>query len=252
MYNSVLCAVLFAALLLYRLLVRRSSPIHELRIAPADQQHWLWGHEYAAWSQETNVKHSPHSRWAALLGPVYRIKAPLFSPDVVRRSLSFLCCKALRLHAGAVSSRTDRVALEDDMIPLGKTVTTANGEVITSSPIKAGQVIPISVLNTDPEVCGPDTVAHSWGVLPTDQLPRGPYANVASFLDGPRNCLGWRLAILDFKVMLAILIRDFALEGTAGAKVEQFRSTTTKAFVGEEAMMPLRVRYLGGRSVGQV
>ncbi|KAF9022379.1 cytochrome P450 [Hymenopellis radicata] len=507
MYSAILCAVLSAALLLYRLFLRWSSPIHRLRSAPAFQRHWLWGHEYAIWSQESNVKHSQHSKWAASLGPVYRIKAPLFSPDVLvtsdnvsaqhilqhcyryvkspefrptaekwlgkgvvwaegeehkqqRRVVApaftlasvkrmtddviacaeslnarlfkhlasqggessstnispfvssctldiigrvafghdfgggqsedakniseswhndvllahtmtgfcapLLICKfpwiqklpiaalqnegvakqvamrigsqmlrdnaiettketerlsgrvllenistflmvghettacttnfalyelaghpdvqsklrqeihelgsdlnydgisnlpyldavtreSLRLHAA--SPRTDRVALEDDLIPFGKTVTTANGEVITSLPIKAGQVIqiPTSVLNTDPEVWGPDS--HSFfperwlipdGVPPTDQLPRGPYANVASFLDGPRNCLGWRLAILEFKVMLTILIRDFAFERT-GAKIEEFRAATTQAFVGDETMMPLRVCYLGGQ-----
>ncbi|KAF9019108.1 cytochrome P450 [Hymenopellis radicata] len=528
MYSFIFCAVLFAALLLYRLFVRRSSPIHELRIAPAHQQHWLWGHEYAAWSQETNVQHSPHSRWAALLGPVYRIKAPLFSPDVLvtsdnvsaqyifqhcyryvkapefrlnperwlgkgivcaegeehkhqRKVLApaltlasvkrmtddvILCAEnltarllkhvlsqgedactnispfvssctldiigrvafghdfrggqsedaksiseswhddvllahtmmtgfcaplliskfpwiqklpiaalrnegvakrvairigsqmlrdnatsagvktaaegkdiltillrnqkttkeserlpeqvlleniatfimvghettactinfalyelaghpdvqsklrqkihelgsdlnydgisslpyldavtseTLRLHAAA--SRTDRVALKDDVIPFGNPVTTANGEIITSLPIKAGQVIqiPISVLNTDPQVWGPDSHSFSperWltpgGLPPAARLPRGPYTTVASFADGHRNCLGWRLAILEFKAMLTILIRDFAWART-GAKLEEFRSTTTQAFVGEEPMMPLRVRSLGGQ-----
>ncbi|KAF9019110.1 cytochrome P450 [Hymenopellis radicata] len=524
MYSAILCAVLSAALLLYRLFLRWSSPIHRLRSAAL-----ALGHEYAIWSQESNVKHSQHSKWAASLGPVYRIKAPLFSPDVLvtsdnvsaqhilqhcyryvkspefrptaekwlgkgvvwaegeehkqqRRVLApaftlgsvkkmtddVIACaeslnarlfkhiasqggessstnispfissctldiigrvafghdfsggqsedanniseswhndvllahtmtgfcaplfiskfpwiqklpiaalqnegvakqvamrigsqmlrdnamgvgatmatgegkdiltillnnsrttneserlsgqvllenistflmvghettacttnfalyelaghpdvqsklrqeihelgsdlnydgisnlpyldavtrESLRLHAA--SPRTDRVALEDDVIPFGKTVTTANGEVITSLPIKAGQVIqiPTSVLNTDPEVWGTDS--HSFfperwlipdGVPPTDQLPRGPYANVASFLDGPRNCLGWRLAILEFKVMLTILIRDFAFERT-GAKIEEFRAATTQAFVGDETMMPLRVCYLGGQ-----
>ncbi|KAK0189637.1 cytochrome P450 [Armillaria mellea] len=151
----------------------------------------------------------------------------------------------LRLHAP--SPRTDRVALEDDVIPFSRPIVTANGHAITSLPIKAGQIIqiPTSVLNTDPEVWGPD--AHVFKpsrwlgeAMLSDQLPRGPMSGLASFLDGPRNCLGWRLAVLEFKVILALLIRDFSFERT-GAKVEEFRAATTQAFVGDEVMMPLRV-----------
>ncbi len=64
-------------------IVRASMILIQRTFQPAHQKHWLWGHEYALWLQETNVKQSQHSRWAALLGPVYRIKAPLFNPDVV-------------------------------------------------------------------------------------------------------------------------------------------------------------------------
>ncbi|KAK0200879.1 cytochrome P450 [Desarmillaria ectypa] len=163
-------------------------------------------------------------------------------------NLSFLDAvirEGLRLHAP--SARTDRVALEDDVIPLSRSIVTANGYTITSLPIKAGQIIqiPTSVLNTDPEVWGPD--AHVFKpsrwlkmAIPIDQLPRGPMSGIASFLDGPRNCLGWRLAVLEFKVILALLIRDFSFERT-DAKVEEFRAATTQAFVGDEVMMPLRV-----------
>ncbi|PBK71918.1 cytochrome P450 [Armillaria solidipes] len=163
-------------------------------------------------------------------------------------NLSFLDAvirEGLRLHAP--SPRTDRVALEDDVIPFSRPIVAANGHAITSLPIKAGQIIqiPTSVLNTDPEVWGPD--AHVFKpsrwleeAMPSDQLPRGPVSGLASFLDGPRNCLGWRLAVLEFKVILALLIRDFSFERT-GAKVEEFRAATTQAFVGDEVMMPLRV-----------
>ncbi|KAK0480510.1 cytochrome P450 [Armillaria luteobubalina] len=162
-------------------------------------------------------------------------------------NLSFLDAvirEGLRLHAP--SPRTDRVALEDDVVPFSRPIVAANGHAITSLPIKAGQIIqiPTSVLNTDPEVWGPD--AHVFKpsrwleAMPNDQLPRGPVGGLASFLDGPRNCLGWRLAVLEFKVILALLIRDFSFERT-GAKVEEFRAATTQAFVGDEVMMPLRV-----------
>lgn len=44
----------------------------------------------------------------------------------------------LRLHPA--SPRTDRIALEDDVIPLSNPIQTTDGKTITSIPIKAGQV----------------------------------------------------------------------------------------------------------------
>ncbi|KAK0447920.1 cytochrome P450 [Desarmillaria tabescens] len=465
--NLSLAFLISVAVIAYHCVERRNRAVSKLQCAPLEQAHWLWGHEYAIWSSEANVKHSQHSRWATILGPLYRIKAPLFGNDVVVTSdntaaqhilqhcyryvkapefrptaerwlgkgvvwaegdehkhqrrllapaftlaavkgmtddviacvertairlskhlasqggdavvnlspfissctldiigriafghdfgvgisedaqniakswhhdvllahtfagffapillvkfpwiqklpiaalktdgkssgkdilsilldnqkhnrkeserlsdetlmvghettscsiifslyelagqpdvqeklrreihglgsdlnydsisnLSFLDAvirEGLRLHAP--SARTDRVALEDDVIPLSRSIVTAKGQTITSLPIKAGQIIqiPTSVLNTDPEV---------WA------SSRDLMSGIASFLDGPRNCLGWRLAVLEFKVILALLIRDFSFERT-GAKVEEFRAATTQAFVGDEVMMPLRV-----------
>ncbi len=60
--------------------------------------------------------------------------------------------------------------------------------------------IPNAVQNTDPFVWGKDAEEFKperWllpgGVPSADQLPYGPYGNIASFLDGPRSCIGWRL-----------------------------------------------------------
>ncbi|KAF9011655.1 hypothetical protein BDZ89DRAFT_1143089 [Hymenopellis radicata] len=60
--------------------------------------------------------------------------------------------EGLRVHPAAAS--TDRVALADDIIPLAKPLTT----VLTSIPVKAGQVfhIPIGAQNLDPSVWGSD------------------------------------------------------------------------------------------------
>ncbi|KAF8986952.1 hypothetical protein BDZ89DRAFT_886857, partial [Hymenopellis radicata] len=103
----------------------------------------------------------------------------------------------LRVHPAAAS--TDRVALSDDIIPLAKPLTTADGTVLSSIPIKAGQVfhIPMGAQNLDPSVWGSDAAEfrpERWiepgGVPAFDQLPYGPYAGVSSFLDGQRTCIG--------------------------------------------------------------
>lgn len=106
----------------------------------------------------------------------------------------------MRVHPAA--PRTDRIALEDDVIPLSQPLTTVDGKTVSSIAIKAGQVfhIPSAVQNTDPLVWGKDAEEFKperWllpgGVPSKDQLPYGPYGNIASFLDGPRSCIGWRL-----------------------------------------------------------
>jgi cytochrome P450 len=75
-----------------------------------------------------------------------------------------------------------------------------------------------------------------------DELPRGPYGNLASFIDGPRQCIGWRLAILEVKVIVAHLIRDMVFE-TTGSVTEKYISGTIQAFTeGKAANLPLKIR----------
>ncbi|KIY51555.1 cytochrome P450 [Fistulina hepatica ATCC 64428] len=151
--------------------------------------------------------------------------------------------EGLRLHPA--SPRTDRIATEDDVLPQSKPIVTRLGESISSIHIKKGQIvqIPSSVLNTNPEVWGPD--AHDFkperwiapGALPpADQLPQGPYANLATFIDGPR------VAVMEFKMIIAYLVHDIIFEAT-GAEVEEYISGTLQAFCdGKGANMPMKVR----------
>ncbi len=78
-------------------------------------------------------------------------------------------------------------------------------------------------MNTDPEVWGPDSHSFSperWLTPegpPTGRLPHGPYTTLASFLDGPRRCLGWRLGELQvFCVVLWLMINSYSrIQGDA-------------------------------------
>lgn len=157
--------------------------------------------------------------------------------------------EGLRLHPA--SPRTDRIALQNDVIPLSTPIQTPGGRTITEIPVKAGQVvqIPLSVLNCNPAIWGadaykfkPERFITPGGTPDAENLPRGPYSNLATFIDGPRTCIGWRLAIMEFKVILAILIREFVFE-EAGAKIEEYISGTLQAFCdGKGANMPLKIR----------
>ncbi|KAK0231468.1 cytochrome P450 [Armillaria fumosa] len=175
-----------------------------------------------------------------------------FSYDHIQ-SLSYLdvvCREGLRLHPAG--PRTDRIALEDDVLPLSQPLTTVDGDIVSSIAIKAGQVfqIPSVVQNTDPNVWGEDAAEfkperwlRSDGVPSADQLPSGPYGNVASFLDGPRSCIGWRLALLEFKIIICLVIRHFELTSTPHY-VQSFFTGNLQSFVDGDAQMPIHVKLL--------
>ncbi|EIM87146.1 cytochrome P450 [Stereum hirsutum FP-91666 SS1] len=158
--------------------------------------------------------------------------------------------EGLRLHPAA--PRTDRVALENDIIPLSTPIHTSDGRIITSVPIKAGQIfqIPFTALNINPAVWGPDGPSfrpERWievgGVKPANELPHG-WGNITTFCDGPRNCIGYRLAIAELKMILATLIRSFELSDT-GVKVITKISPTLQPFVdGKGGYLPLRVKLV--------
>ncbi|KAK0455795.1 cytochrome P450 [Desarmillaria tabescens] len=167
--------------------------------------------------------------------------------------LDVVCREGLRLHPAG--PRTDRIALEDDVLPLSQPLTTTDGNVVSSIAIKAGQVfqIPSVVQNTDPNVWGEDAAEFKperWlrpdGVPSTAQLPSGPYGNVASFLDGPRSCIGWRLALLEFKIIICLMIRHFELTSTPH-HVQSFFIGNLQSFVEGDAQMPIHVKLLAVR-----
>ncbi|KAK0191590.1 cytochrome P450 [Armillaria mellea] len=175
-----------------------------------------------------------------------------FSYDHIQ-SLSYLdvvCREGLRLHPAG--PRTDRIALEDDVLPLSQPLTTVDGDIVSSIAIKAGQVfqIPSVVQNVDPNVWGEDAAEFKperWlrpdGVPSAAQLPSGPYGNVASFLDGPRSCIGWRLALLEFKIIICLVIRHFELTSTPH-RVQSFFTGNLQSFVDGDAQMPIHVKLL--------
>ncbi|KAH8830250.1 cytochrome P450 [Flagelloscypha sp. PMI_526] len=91
----------------------------------------------------------------------------------------------------------ENLPLLDAITREGRPLTLANGQVVRSIPVKAGQtfVVPYQVINTDPTVWGPDADQfrpERWmidGALPSqDELPFGPFSYVSNFADGPRVC----------------------------------------------------------------
>ncbi|KAF9026864.1 cytochrome P450 [Hymenopellis radicata] len=144
---------------------------------------------------------------------------------------------------------TERVVTRDDVIPLQTPIKMLDGKLAQSFHVKAGQrfVIPFTVLNVNPATWGPDAAEFNperWlvpGGLPSAGLPHGPFANVTTFADGPRNCIGWRLAVMELKIILSVLIKSFEFKDT-GAVVEKRFAPALNPFVdGKAGQLPLHV-----------
>ncbi|KAJ7851523.1 cytochrome P450 [Mycena olivaceomarginata] len=149
-----------------------------------------------------------------------------------------------------ITRETHRVAMHDDVIPFKNPVTLRNGDTVTALPVKAGDgFIPFLILNTDPDVWGPDAdqfIPERWlaaggKASATEGLPRGPWGNVSNFADGPCHCIGWRLVVKETKLIVGALVKNFELRDT-GAKVEKYVSPTVQPFVnGKAAYLPLEL-----------
>ncbi|KAF9071344.1 cytochrome P450 [Rhodocollybia butyracea] len=162
--------------------------------------------------------------------------------------LNAIVKEGLRMYP--IGPPTERVALQDDIIPLNQAILARSGEMISSFAVRAGQVlrIPWAVLNSSKQVWGNNAsefIPERWiepGGLPTfDKLPHGPWGDVSSFSDGPRSCIGFRLAVLELKIIIAVLIRSFEFECT-GAKIVQRLSPSLQPVAdGKVAVMPLKI-----------
>jgi len=111
---------------------------------------------------------------------------------------------------------TERMALQDTVIPLSQSITTATGEIISQIPVRNGQIVLVRVASYQ-------RLESRWGEDAHEFRPSrwlegtvskgeavGPYANLLTFLGGPHTCLGWRFAILEMQVVICELVGKFS------------------------------------------
>src|SRR5260221_2659894 len=147
--------------------------------------------------------------------------------------------------AGAYS---ERMAVEDDVIPLRTAVQASDGTLLNSITIRKGQVcigkstenaitelydlkmiyIPRLSINTRPGAWGPDGQAFipsRWLEEDSDngkasftlpQVSVSGWNNLDSFSEGAHMCLGYRLAVFEFKVIIAAIVKAFVFEEVPG------------------------------------
>ncbi|KAF8207168.1 cytochrome P450 [Mycena galopus ATCC 62051] len=152
---------------------------------------------------------------------------------------------------------TTRMAMQDDVLPLGKPYVDKTGRIHDSLPIREGQMIhiPILAVNTDEEIWGEDSKEFKperWENVPkaTDQIP-GMWANLLTFFAGPHNCIGFRFSLVEQKALLFTLIRAFVFEnavpkGGIGRSSTALQRPIVLADRNKNGQMPLIVkRYRG-------
>ncbi|KAJ7695885.1 cytochrome P450 [Mycena olivaceomarginata] len=124
--------------------------------------------------------------------------------------------ETMRVHAPLVF--TQRMAVEDDILPLSKPYMDKDGISHDSLTIPKGQIIhiPILAINTDREIWGQDATEFKperWEKIPqsVSDIP-GVWANLFTFFAGPHNCIGFRFSLVEMKALLFTLIRAFEFE----------------------------------------
>ncbi|KAJ7224933.1 cytochrome P450 [Mycena haematopus] len=124
--------------------------------------------------------------------------------------------EVMRVHSPVVF--TNRMAMRDDVIPLGTPYTDTRGVQHDSIVVSKGQVIyvPVAALNRDTHIWGADAAEfkpNRWDAIPdaANAIP-GVWSHLFSFLGGPHNCIGWRFSLAEMKSLLYTLIRTFEFE----------------------------------------
>ncbi|KAF9237033.1 cytochrome P450 [Melanogaster broomeanus] len=153
-----------------------------------------------------------------------------------------------------------RVAIEDDVIPLSEPIRTKSGKLVDSISIAEGTLVAISMqcINRSAALWGADAKVfnpsrwledeHSQNGIPAKAKEVQGHRHLLTFVDGPRMCLGKGFAVVEFKIVLAILIKNFVFEMCDGPEAEIVMGNGVlprPKLAGEVgSKMPLRVRHL--------
>ncbi|KAJ7430212.1 cytochrome P450 [Mycena galericulata] len=124
--------------------------------------------------------------------------------------------ETLRVHAPVAF--VNRMAMEDNVLPLSQPYIDTKGKSHESLLIPKGQIIhiPILAVNTDKEIWGEDAMVFKperWQTIPeaVNGIP-GVWGNLLTFLAGAHSCIGFRFSVIEFKVLLFVLVRAFEFE----------------------------------------
>ncbi|KAJ7122199.1 cytochrome P450 [Mycena epipterygia] len=103
--------------------------------------------------------------------------------------------EVLRLYPA--EALTDRIAIQDTVIPLSESIITSTGERMTQIPIQKGQLLTLAIASFQRLESRWGADAHDFrpsrwiGSSPYQGEAVGPYAGLLTFLGGPHVCLGY-------------------------------------------------------------
>ncbi|KAK0520531.1 hypothetical protein OC842_007066 [Tilletia horrida] len=177
--------------------------------------------------------------------------------------------ETMRFHSPARG--LPRQAPYDDVIPLGRPMRLRDGTMTTELHVKKGQkmIFPLSWMNRDESLWGPDgnqfkperwlsddkdkAVGEDVDIDPSVKELRGVWSNLATFGAGPTQCIGIRMALLEFKIAIAALVMNFEvlppnLPGEPAIEIVSQEQLVTKPVLKSDPKlglaMPVRIRKL--------
>ncbi|GJE97651.1 cytochrome P450 [Phanerochaete sordida] len=161
--------------------------------------------------------------------------------------------ETMRLHPPA--NFVNRETRTDIVMPLSEPISGLDGSLISEVPVPAGTPVVVSVrgCNRNRALWGDDALEwkperwlrpHPAALL--DAHVPGVYANLMTFIGGPRGCIGFKFSQLEMKVALAVLLRSFRFRPS---EKEIFWNLSGVSFptVGEEGskpMLPMKVEAI--------
>ncbi|KAJ7710409.1 cytochrome P450 [Mycena rosella] len=110
-----------------------------------------------------------------------------------------------------------RETLQDTVLPLGAPIIGLDGSEIRSIPIPKGTAlyVAIAAANHNKQIWGdnalefkPERWQNGKAGAATERMC-GIYGNMMTFLGGVRSCIGFQFSLLEIKVVLSVLLRDF-------------------------------------------
>ncbi|EEB96390.1 hypothetical protein MPER_04485 [Moniliophthora perniciosa FA553] len=161
--------------------------------------------------------------------------------------------EVLRLYPPVPS--TTRVAVKDDIIPLGEGYIGKDGKMKDHVCFKKGQTILIDIqaINRSKKIWGED--AHEFKLDRWDDLPStvagsgipGVWSHMLTFLGGARSCIGWRLSLTEMRCLIFVLVRAFEFElgvpkEDIGRKLAVVQTPMLKSDPKKVAQLPLIVK----------
>ncbi|KAI0701728.1 cytochrome P450 [Earliella scabrosa] len=164
-----------------------------------------------------------------------------------------ICRETLRVSPGVATLFRDTI--KDTVLPLSEPIRMRDGTVVSALPLPKGtRVVPdILGCNRDTALWGPDAAVwrpERW----LEPLPRaveeahipGVYSHLMTFIGGGRACIGFKLAQVEIKTVLFVLLQHFKFEPTGKPIAWNFAAVQYPTVGPEspEPEMPLKVSLL--------
>ncbi|KAJ6625075.1 cytochrome P450 [Mycena sp. CBHHK59/15] len=169
--------------------------------------------------------------------------------------LDAVTCELLRMYPPLKESQ--RIAVEDDLLPLSAPIETAAGTRVEAVFVGKGTVVtlPIQAMNRSVAFWGPTAKTFdperwlnaSKGADAHRAQEIQGYRHLLTFSDGARTCLGKGFALAEFKAVLTVLVRNFTFEFPKGPETvigKHINILPRPKVDGEDGYrVPLRIRH---------